>query len=190
MALLGVDLGERRIGLAVAEGEPPRAVPLTTLPRRASVAADVADLARIVTERGIVELVIGLPFEASGIEGPQARSTRAWADEVGRLLALPLAYRDERLTSHLAEGRGGAAKRGRSGGPPTPAQRRARRERVDREAATIILQDELDARSRESASERDRENATESAAERDRETAHESAPERADVPERRVDSAR
>ena len=112
MALLGVDLGERRIGLAVAEGEPPRAVPLTTLPRRASVAADVADLARIVTERGIVELVIGLPFEASGIEGPQARSTRAWADEVGRLLALPLAYRDERLTSHLAEGRVGAAKRG------------------------------------------------------------------------------
>ena len=127
MALLGVDLGERRIGLAVAEGEPPRAVPLTTLPRRASVAADVADLARIVTERGIVELVIGLPFEASGIEGPQARSTRAWADEVGRLLALPLAYRDERLTSHLAEGRVGAAKRGRSGGPPTPAQRRAPR---------------------------------------------------------------
>jgi len=178
-ALLGVDLGERRIGLAVAEGEPARAVPLATLSRRASVAADATDLARIVTERGIVELVVGLPIEASGIEGPQARSTRAWADEVGRLLALPLTYRDERLTSHLAEGRVGAAKRGRSGGPPTPAQRRARRERVDREAATIILQDELDARSR------DRQNATE----RDRETAHESAAERADVPERRVDSA-
>jgi putative Holliday junction resolvase len=180
MALLGVDLGERRIGLAVAEGEPARAVPLATLPRRASVAADVADLTRIVTERGIVELVVGLPIEASGIEGPQARSTRAWADEVGRLLALPLAYRDERLTSHLAEGRVGAAKRGRSGGPPTPAQRRERRERVDREAATIILQDELDARTL------DRERARGSA----HGSAHDSARDGAALPQRHGDSGR
>jgi RNase H-fold protein (predicted Holliday junction resolvase) len=54
--------------------------------------------------------------------------------------------RDERLTSHLAEQRLGPMKRGRSGGPPTRAQRQAYRARVDREAAAIILQDELDAR--------------------------------------------
>jgi len=59
---------------------------------------------------------------------------------------LPVSLRDERLTSHLAEQRLGPMKRGRSGGPPTPAQRETYRARVDREAAAIILQDELDAR--------------------------------------------
>jgi RNase H-fold protein (predicted Holliday junction resolvase) len=54
--------------------------------------------------------------------------------------------RDERLTSHVAEQRLGPMKRGRSGGPPSRAQRDAYRGRVDREAAAIILQDELDAR--------------------------------------------
>jgi RNase H-fold protein (predicted Holliday junction resolvase) len=54
--------------------------------------------------------------------------------------------RDERLTSHVAEQRLGPMKRGRSGGPPSRAQRDAYRARVDREAAAIILQDELDAR--------------------------------------------
>ena len=58
-----------------------------------------------------------------------------------------MSYRDERLTSHLAEQRLGPMPRGRSGGPPTAHQRAAYRARVDREAAAIILQDELDARS-------------------------------------------
>jgi RNase H-fold protein (predicted Holliday junction resolvase) len=57
-----------------------------------------------------------------------------------------MVLRDERLTSHLAEQRLGPMKRGRSGGPPTASQREAYRARVDREAAAIILQDELDAR--------------------------------------------
>ena len=61
-------------------------------------------------------------------------------------LGLPVALRDERLTSHLAETRLGPMKRGRSGGPPSKTQRDAYRARVDREAAAIILQDELDAR--------------------------------------------
>ena len=60
-------------------------------------------------------------------------------------LALPVGLRDERLTSHVAEGRLGPMKRGRSGGPPSKTQRDAYRARVDREAAAIILQDELDA---------------------------------------------
>jgi RNase H-fold protein (predicted Holliday junction resolvase) len=56
--------------------------------------------------------------------------------------------RDERLSSDRAAQQIGPMKRGRSGGPPTPAQRRAYRERLDREAAAIILRDELDARTR------------------------------------------
>jgi RNase H-fold protein (predicted Holliday junction resolvase) len=58
----------------------------------------------------------------------------------------PVSYRDERLSSHLAETRLGPMKRGRSGGPPSKTQRDAYRARVDREAAAIILQDELDTR--------------------------------------------
>ena len=72
--------------------------------------------------------------------------TRAWASELAELTGWQVGFRDERLSSHRAEERLGPMKRGRSGGPPTSTQRRAYRERVDREAAAIILQDELDAR--------------------------------------------
>src|SRR4029079_2397279 len=65
---------------------------------------------------------------------------------VPAILRLPVTFRDERLTSHLAESRVGPMKRGRSGGPPTRGQRDASRARIAREAAAIILQDELDAR--------------------------------------------
>ena len=69
-----------------------------------------------------------------------------WARAVGEQLGLPVTLRDERLSSHLAESRLGPMPRGRSGGPPSSTQRDRYRERVDREAAAIILQDELDAR--------------------------------------------
>ena len=91
--------------------------------------------------------MVGLPLEASGDEGPQATITRAWANAIAeRARRYRITFRDERLTSHVAEGRLGPMKRGRSGGPPSRTQRDAHRARVDREAAAIILQDELDAR--------------------------------------------
>jgi putative Holliday junction resolvase len=143
--LLGIDLGERRIGVAVADADG-RAMPLTTLRRSGDPAKDAAAIARLAAERGATEIIVGLPFEASGAEGSQAAITRAWAEAVQPLLDAKLGYRDERLTSHLAEQRLGPMKRGRSGGPPSRTQRDAHRARVDREAAAIILQDELDAR--------------------------------------------
>jgi putative Holliday junction resolvase len=145
-ALLGVDLGERRIGLAVAEPNGLVARPLATVPRGTSIAADVARLRAIAVRESVGELVVGLPLEAHGAEGAQAGITRAWADAVGAALGLPVVYRDERYTSHLAEQRVGPIGRGRSGGAPGRARRNAYRARVDREAAAIILQDELDAR--------------------------------------------
>jgi putative holliday junction resolvase len=145
-ALLGIDLGDRRIGVAIADGAGGRAIPLTTLRRGSSSEADAVALARLIEEHGVGELVVGLPFEASGVEGQQARATRAWVATVQPRIGLPVTLRDERLTSHIAEERVGPMKRGRSGGPPTASQRQAWRARVDREAAAIILQDELDAR--------------------------------------------
>lgn len=144
--LLGVDLGERRIGLAVADADGGRAAPLVTVRRGPTVDADVDALGRVVREQLVEELVVGLPVEASGSEGVMAAGARAWASDVGDRLGLPVTMRDERLTSYVAETRLGPMKRGRSGGPPTRTQRDAHRARVDREAAAIILQDELDAR--------------------------------------------
>jgi len=144
--ILGVDLGERRIGVAVADAGGGRATPLTTVRRAATVEADADALGRIAREQAATALVVGLPIEASGREGPMAAAARTWAAAVGERLGLPVALRDERLTSHLAEQRLGPMKRGRSGGPPSKVQRDTYRARVDREAAAIILQDELDAR--------------------------------------------
>jgi putative holliday junction resolvase len=144
--LLGIDLGERRIGLAIAEDDGSMARPHSTLNRAGSPDRDAAALAALVTTLAIDEIVVGLPLEASGAEGPQARITRDWVDAVATMLPIPISYRDERLTSHVAEGRVGPMKRGRSGGPPSRTQRDAHRARVDREAAAVILQDELDAR--------------------------------------------
>lgn len=144
--LLGIDLGERRIGLALADLDGSAARSLATIRRAPSLDRDVAALRTIVNRYGIDALVVGLPLEASGAEGTQSGLTRTWATAVAERLAIPLTLRDERLTSHLAETRLGPMKRGRSGGPPSKTQRDAYRARVDREAASIILQDELDAR--------------------------------------------
>lgn len=151
--LLGIDLGERRIGLAIAETDRDPARPLSTLRRSASPDRDASALAEVIAAHAIDELVVGLPLDGSGDEGSQAALTRTWAAAMAARLAVPISFRDERLSSHLAERRLGPMKRGRSGGPPSKTQRDAYRARVDREAAAIILQDELDARAETAARE-------------------------------------
>ena len=147
-AFLGIDLGERRIGVAIADGADVGARPFVTLKRGSSVEDDVAHLLPLIESNAITELVVGLPLEAGGDEGPQAAVTRSWVEAVARRIGdgVAITLRDERLTSHLAESRLGPMRRGRSGGPPSKTQRDAYRARVDREAAAIILQDELDSR--------------------------------------------
>jgi putative Holliday junction resolvase len=146
MGLLGIDLGDRRIGVAVVDADGGRARPLVTIQRGRDVTQDVAALMPFMQRYAVTEVVVGLPLDVSGGEGGQARITREWVEAVVPLLGVGVCLRDERFTSHLAEERLGPMKRGRSGGPPTPAQRRSYRSQVDREAAAIILQDELDAR--------------------------------------------
>jgi putative Holliday junction resolvase len=148
VSILGIDLGERRIGLAIADDDGLSARPLATVNRARSLAPadDAGTLARFVAEQRVSELVVGLPLDANGDHGPLAEAATTWARAVAERLALPVTLRDERLTSHLAEQRLGPMPRGRGGGPPSKMQRDRYRERVDREAAAIILQDELDAR--------------------------------------------
>jgi putative Holliday junction resolvase len=146
--ILGLDLGERRIGVAIAESDGFSARPLATLRRGRTLEADAAAIQALVDLHAADELIVGLPLEAAGQEGSQAALTRSWAAGIAPLLdeATPISFQDERLSSHLAEQRLGPMQRGRSGGPPSRTQRDAHRARVDREAAAIILQDALDTR--------------------------------------------
>lgn len=152
--LLGVDLGTRRVGLAVAEAGEERARPLSTLARRRTVTADADALARIAAANGIDELIVGLPLDMSGSEGEMAKAAREWAAAVAQQTGLVVRLRDERLSSHVAEARVGAPGRGRAGGPPGRTRRAAHRARIDREAAAVILEDELRARLQEAPGER------------------------------------
>lgn len=144
--LLGIDLGARRVGLAIAETGDIGARPLATVTRRRTAAADAAVLAGIVAANRIDEVVVGLPLDMDGGEGPMALEARTWAGEVAHHLGLPVRLRDERLSSHVAEGRVGRPGRGRAGGPPGRVRRAMHRGRVDRAAAAVILEDELAAR--------------------------------------------
>jgi putative holliday junction resolvase len=146
--LLGIDLGTRRIGLAVADtsaGAGARIRPLATI-RRSTAERDAAALSTVAAEQRIDEVVLGLPLNMNGSEGEMAERTRQWALEVLSPLGLPVCLRDERLTSESAIGRLSPLRRGRAGGPPTAAQRESHRAAIDREAAAAILQAELDAR--------------------------------------------
>lgn len=142
-SLLGVDLGQRRIGLAVGDPGTGVARPLRTITRR-DHAGDISTLGSLVREHDIIGLVVGLPLSSDGTEGEQAARTREWADVVAPALGLPVTWQDERYTSISAEARIGGPGRGRAGGPPSNARLRGWRARVDREAATAILQAALD----------------------------------------------
>lgn len=144
--LLGVDLGESRIGLAVADTLTRSVTPLATI-RRTDTARDAATLSTVCAEQRIDEIVVGLPLNMDGTEGTQAARTRDWVDAISSSIGTLISWHDERLSSVAAEQRIGKPARGRSGGPPSAAARHARRSRVDREAAAQILQAELDSRS-------------------------------------------
>jgi putative Holliday junction resolvase len=131
---MGLDVGERRIGVAVADELGLIASPLTTVVRRAG---DLAEIRGLATARGIDRLVVGLPTGLSGREGPQAASVRAFAEALAAALgpAIRIEFWDERLTTAVAE----RVMRERGGG------RRGRRGEVDAIAAAVILQGYLDA---------------------------------------------
>jgi putative Holliday junction resolvase len=141
--LLGVDLGTRRVGLALAGEDDLRARPLATVPRRRTPDEDAAALRTIVVANAVDEIVVGLPLDMDGGEGAMAAEARRWASAIAERLDVPVRLRDERLSSHVAELRAGPPRRGRAGGPPGPVRRAARRARLDREAAAVILEDEL-----------------------------------------------
>ena len=144
--LLGIDLGDRRIGVAAGDTATGTVKPLLTL-RRGTPRRTQTPSAACATNGEQSTLVVGLPLHSDGTESEQSQRTRAWVDEIAPLIGRPVTLRDERLTSQAAEARMGRPPRGRSGGAPSAATRNAWRARIDREAAADILQREIDARS-------------------------------------------
>ena len=128
---LGLDIGERRIGVAVSDELGTIASPVGMIRRDRDVAAEVRDL---IAEYGAVRVVAGLPIGMSGREGPQAQTVRAFVDNLAAALEVPVEFYDERLSTAVAE---------RSliaGG----TRRAKRRDKVDAVAAAVILQGYLD----------------------------------------------
>jgi len=131
--LLGLDLGTKTIGVAVSDGLRYTATPLETIARR-KFTADAARLLALIAENAAVALVLGLPLNMDGSEGPRAQSTRAFARSLAQKTPLPILFWDERLSTSavtrvLIE---------------ADTRRDRRAEVVDKLAASYILQGFLD----------------------------------------------
>jgi putative pre-16S rRNA nuclease len=131
--LLGFDLGEKTIGIALSDTSRAIATPMETLPR-GKFSADVVKLEKIITEHKVGGIVIGLPLNMDGSDGPSAQSARAFARNLSARTDLPIVLWDERLstvavTRTLLD---------------ADASRRRRAEVVDKMAAAYILQGTLD----------------------------------------------
>jgi putative Holliday junction resolvase len=135
MRFLGLDLGRATIGLALADEVLRTARPLRTVRRRGE-AEDLAALRAVVAEYEVERAVLGLPLNMDGSEGPSARMARAFAARLEGALGIPVELFDERLSTFEAETR--LRELGFSA--------RAQRDKVDAEAASVILQGWLDRR--------------------------------------------
>lgn len=137
---MGIDFGERRIGVALSDPTGTLASPLQTLTRRPGKRAPLATLEEIARAHAVERLVVGLPLDPRGEENDWCREVRAAGDELARRLALPVDYVDERFTSAAA------TRTVRGSGLSKSA--REEKDRVDRAAAALILQRWLDVRPR------------------------------------------
>ncbi len=129
--LLGLDIGERRIGVAVSDELGMIASPIATIDARKDVAKELREL---VEKYAVSRLIVGLPVGMSGREGPQAAEVRGIADELGKSLGVEIVYSDERLSSSVANQAliGQGTRRGK------------RKQQIDAMAAAVILQGYLD----------------------------------------------
>ncbi len=131
--LMGLDLGDKTIGVAVSDQMRAIASPLQTV-RRRKFGLDAGELLALIAERDLCGLVLGLPRNMDGTEGPRCQSTRAFARNLSRLTDLPIGFWDERLSTVAAERALLAA----------DMSRKRRAEVIDHVAASVILQGALD----------------------------------------------
>jgi putative Holliday junction resolvase len=131
--LLGLDLGSKTIGVAISDGLRLTATPLETI-KRTKFGKDAEQIERLIADNQAVGIVLGLPLNMDGSEGPRAQSTRAFSRNLTAKVDLPIVFWDERLstsavTRTLIE---------------ADVSRAKRAEVVDKLAASFILQGALD----------------------------------------------
>jgi putative Holliday junction resolvase len=132
-AVAGLDLGDKTLGVAVSDTFRQVASPLETI-RRSKFTADAAALLAIAAARNLSGLILGLPRNMDGSEGPRCQSTRAFARNLSRLTDLPITFWDERLSTVAAE----------RALLEADTSRKRRAEVIDHVAAAFILQGALD----------------------------------------------
>jgi len=132
-ALIGLDLGTKTIGVATSDPDRRLATGVATI-ARTNFSADAKRLLALAAERKAVALVLGLPINMDGSEGPRAQSTRSFASNLARLTDLPIAFWDERLSTAAVERELIAADMSRG----------KRKAVIDQHAAIFILQGALD----------------------------------------------
>ncbi|MGF1626783.1 MAG: Holliday junction resolvase RuvX [Alphaproteobacteria bacterium] len=135
LRLLGLDLGTKTIGVAACDGGWIIASPVATI-RRQKLQPDLDALFRLADERRVGGLVLGLPINMDGSEGPRAQATRAFARELLKRRVLPILLWDERLSTSAVE---------RQMIEGADMSRRRRALEVDQAAAAYILQGAIDA---------------------------------------------
>ncbi len=132
-ALAGIDLGDKTIGVAVSDRIGAVATPLETIKRK-KFGTDAERLLQIIAARDIGGIVLGLPRNMDGTEGPRCQSTRGFARNLSRLTDLPITFWDERLSTVAAE----------RALLEADTSRKRRAEVIDHVAASYILQGALD----------------------------------------------
>ena len=131
--MLGLDVGTKTVGMALSDVTRSVATPYQTI-RRTKFTTDAKTILKVIETNQVGALLIGLPLNMDGSEGPRAQSTRAFARNLARLVDVPLVFWDERLSTaaverHLIE---------------ADASRKRRAQVIDRMAAAYILQGALD----------------------------------------------
>lgn len=133
MRIMGLDVGEKRIGIALSDPLGLVAQPWEVW-HRTNLEADLAHLTALIREYGIEAVVVGLPRNMNGTLGPQAEKVSSFVRRLAEVIAVPVYFWDERLTTSLAEQTLLAG----------DVRRKRRRQVVDKMAAAVILQGYLD----------------------------------------------
>ncbi|HSK18860.1 MAG TPA: Holliday junction resolvase RuvX [Longimicrobiales bacterium] len=139
--IIGIDYGERRIGIAISDPTATIAQPLTVLRRRAGKRPPVQAIADLITQHGAEHIVVGLPLTLAGDENDWTREVRAFGVKLAARAGTGVSFADERMTSVAAE------RAVRSLG--LKRSEREQKERIDAAAAVIILQAHLDSMKRQ-----------------------------------------
>jgi putative Holliday junction resolvase len=138
--VLGIDFGERRVGLALSDPSATIAQPLPTITRRLGKRPPIAAITEIIQQQEVGEVVVGLPLNLAGDETDWTRTVREFGNKLQERAGIPVEFLDERLTSVQAERavRGSGLKR----------SDREQKHRIDAAAAVLLLQTYLDRRTR------------------------------------------